>query len=244
MKDARLDTLRAVQPFADLDDQSLSAIAARSVERTLPRKGQLFRRGDPCLGLHVVVSGRLATYVSTSGGRVQILQWLGPGQAVTEWLVFDAGTYPASARALTDCRLLFVPAEVVEEACGRSVEALRAVIADLGGSIRRMARLVESVTLKNPRGRVAALLVEQAAARSALMDGGSFPLDATQEELAHTLAVARESVARALGALRRAGVVQQSGACIRIIDARRLMQVAELGAAPPAGRTPVGDKAL
>ena len=49
--------LRKLSIFAGLSDDALDAVAGRTVVRSLPRGRQLFRRGEPCQGLYVVVEG-------------------------------------------------------------------------------------------------------------------------------------------------------------------------------------------
>jgi CRP-like cAMP-binding protein len=60
----------------------------------------------------------------------------------------------------------------------------------------------------------------------ALEDGGSFHLHRTQSDLAHELATSRESVARALSALRRDGAITTEGSTVTILSLRRLEDAA------------------
>ncbi len=229
------DELRAVRLFAGLDEPVLAEIAARGVTRAFRRRALLFRKGDPCRGLHVVLEGRVQIYTSAPDGREQVLHRIGARQAVTELPLFDGAPYPANARAVTDGRVFFLPASAVNDLCRAHPELLRVVIGDLGRSIRRLTQLVEKVSLKDVRARVATALLEQATASSALTDGASFEVPMTQEELAHGLAVTRESVARALAALRRGRVLEQQGRTVRILSVDQLVAVAE--GTPARGRS-------
>src|SRR5690606_15841014 len=118
---------------------------------------------------------------------------------------FDGGPYPASARALEDCHLLFLPRDAFQQLYRENPEIADAVIRNLGARLRRMVALIAKITLKDVRARVAATIVELAEARGALHDGGRFTLLRTQEEFARELATTREGVARALAALRKDG---------------------------------------
>ncbi len=79
-------------------------------------------------------------------------------------------------------------------------------------------RLVDKLSLKDVPARVATELLELAAAADQLRQGGEFPLDATQEELAAELGTTRESVSRALSALRRDEIVAVDDSRVRILD--------------------------
>jgi CRP-like cAMP-binding protein len=69
---------------------------------------------------------------------------------------------------------------------------------------------------------VAAALVDYAEQAGSFRDGAVFLLPRTQEELAAELATTRESVARTLARLRKAGVIVQDGPHIRMRDVARL----------------------
>ena len=60
-----------------------------------------------------------------------------------------------------------------------------------------------------------------------MKDGGEFNLPRTQSELAHELATSRESVARALGDLRRCRIISSEGRVVTILSARGLEEMAQ-----------------
>lgn len=220
------DVLRKLPIFARLGEDALEAVASRTVLRTLPRGGILFRKGEPCRGLHVVVSGSVRVYRAGTDGREQVLHTQGPGQPLAEVPLFDGGDYPASARALEESRMLFLSSDDFEWLYRNHPEIADSVIRELGRRLRRMMRLVEKTSLKDVPARVSATLVEYAEAAGALKDGGEFSLPRTQEEMAAELATTRESVARALGRLRREGIIEQRGGRMRVLSPERLESAA------------------
>jgi CRP/FNR family transcriptional regulator len=221
-----VETLRGLPLFAGLSDEAVTAIADRTVPRRLPKHATLFRRGEPCHGLYIVVEGRIQIYRASPDGREQVLEVEGPGRPVAELPLFDGGPYPASARALEDSRLLFLPRDAFQWLYQSNPEIADAVIRDLGRRLRRMVGLIAKITLKDVRSRVAATLVEVAESQDALRAGGTFVLQRTQEELARSLATTREGVARALASLRRDGIIAQSGRKVEILDVAALQSAA------------------
>ena len=218
--------LRTLPLFAGLDDAALELVARRTVLRTIPRDTVLFRRGEPCAGLYVVVEGRVRVYRSSSDGREQEIHSIGPGRPLAEVPLFDGGPYPASARAMEDGRILFLPRADFEWLYRHHPPIADAVIRELGRRLRRMVGLVDKISLREVPARVALTLVEYAEAAGALRDGGELTLPRTQDELASELATTRESVARALARLRRDGAIAQRGARIRIESVARLEHAA------------------
>ena len=221
--------LRNLSIFARVGNEALEAVARRTVVRALPRDRQLFRRGEPCQGLYVVVGGSIRVYRANSDGREQTIHLLGPGQPVAEVPLFDGGPYPASARAATDSRVLFLPLDDFQWLYRHHPEVADSIIRELGRRLRRMVQLVEKISLRDVPSRVAMTLLEYVERFPGDEDGIEFDLPRTQEELATELATTRESVARALASLRRSGVISQKGARIRVLDVRLLESMAFSG---------------
>ena len=218
------DLLRRLPLFAAISESALQSVAERTVPRSVHTGTRLFAEGEACKGLYVVASGRVAVYRASPDGREQVLHVQEAGQPIAEVPLFDGGPYPASARTLEDSRLLFLPRDAFEWLYRNNPEIADAVIRDLGRRLRRMVRLVERISLRDVPARVAATLREYAEAAGALDTGAPFRLPRTQEALAAELATTREGVARALAELRRQGIIEQKGAMVRVLDARRLRE--------------------
>lgn len=223
------DVLARLPLFSRLGEVSLEAVSRRTVIRSVPRNSQLFRMGEPCQGLYVVLEGSIRVYRSSPEGREQVLHVQGPGQRIAEVPLFDGGPYPASARSVEDSRVLFLARNDFEWLYQNHPEIADAVIRELGRRLRKMVRLVEKISLKDVLARVAMTLLEYAELTGPLRDGLEFELPRTQEELAAELATTRESVARALSRLRREGAIDQHGSRVRILGLAALESTAYYG---------------
>ncbi|MGI9190042.1 MAG: Crp/Fnr family transcriptional regulator, partial [Longimicrobiaceae bacterium] len=182
------EVLKRLPLFARLGEEALTAVAERCVFRSLPRETTLFRKGEPCRGLYVVVEGMVRVYRANRDGREQVLHMQGPGKPLAEVPLFDAGPYPATARAMEDSRVLFLPIKNFQQLYRTHPEIADATICELGRRLRTMVALVEKISLKDVPARVAMTLLEYAESAGALHEGGEFALPRTQEELAAELA--------------------------------------------------------
>jgi CRP/FNR family transcriptional regulator len=129
----------------------------------------------------------------------------------------------ASAVAIGSTRVLFLPRAALLELCHRRPAVALALLETLARRMRRFAELARSLAFREVTQRVARHL--EAAARGdgpALRRETSFELALTQEQLAARLGTVRELVARALGQLRRAGVIAQRRRRVTILDPVRL----------------------
>ena len=93
--------MKATPLFAALDDAEVNSLAARCEVRPYSQGEILFSEGEACKGFYIVVSGRVRIFKTSINGREQVLTVEGPGASVAELPVFDGGSYPASASALT-----------------------------------------------------------------------------------------------------------------------------------------------
>jgi CRP/FNR family transcriptional regulator, dissimilatory nitrate respiration regulator len=203
--------------FRKLPGEVLDQVGSRCLVRRIPARGTLFRKGEQCEGLWVVVRGRVRVYRSNRDGREQVIHEFGAGRSLAEVPLFDGGPYPAHARAEEDSTLLFLPRSAFQELYRTNPMFADAVIGELGRRLRGAVRLIERISLRDVPSRVGLALLEFG------QSGGGDPtrpfrVPRTQAELAESLAATRESVARALRTLREEGLIEQSGARVRIPD--------------------------
>jgi CRP/FNR family transcriptional regulator, cyclic AMP receptor protein len=227
----KLELLKELPLFTGLSDDALRHVVDRMVPKRLPRDAILFREGQPCQGLYILVEGRVVVYHASPDGREYVLDSAKPGQSLAELPLFDGGPYPASARAAEDSALLFLSLSDFQALYRSNPEIADVVIRHLGMRMRKMVRLVERLSLKDVPARLAATLLDYARAAGALRNGGSFRLPRTHYDLAAELATSRESVSRAFARLRRDGVIRQNGSEIRILSLERLSRAAGIAGA-------------
>ena len=165
-----------------------------------------------------MVRGRIRIYRANRDGREQVIHEQGPGKSLAEVPLFDAGPCPANARAEEPTELLFLPRNDFELLFRNEPAVADAVIRELGRRLRGMVGLVEKISLRDVPSRVGLSLLEFAAAAGEGDRSRAFELPRTQAELADMLATTRESVSRALRALRNEGLIEQKGTRVRIPD--------------------------
>jgi len=220
------DQLRSVSIFRELSPEAMEVVAARMIRRSVAEGSILFRKGETARGVYILVKGRVEIYRSTADGREQVLHSETPIHSVAELPIFDGGEYPASGRTAEDSEVYFLSLDDFQRLYREHPEIADAVIRNLGRRLRKLVRVVEKISLRSVPGRVAKTLLELAEKGGAAKDGGTFRLARTQAELAHELATSRESVARALGAMRTEGIIATEGGEVTILSLRGLEDVA------------------
>src|ERR1017187_350379 len=189
--------LRDVPIFDGLGDAVLERLASRCVPRAVGAGFMLFRAGERCTGLYVVLEGRVRIYRTSPDGREQTLAVEGPGRPVAELPLFDGGPYPATAVTTAPSRLMFLPRGEFEHAFRTDPDVAASVVRALGVRLRHMVQLVETLAFRDVAARLAMLLADHAERRGQPEgDGVALDLERTQEELAAEIGTARESVSR------------------------------------------------
>jgi CRP/FNR family cyclic AMP-dependent transcriptional regulator len=133
--------LSGVAPFDGIAEDDLARLvpALRSIE--LGRGDLLWRQGDPCKGLAVLIAGEAQVCRQLPGEREIELARLGPGDVLGEIALLGKGEHSATVRCLGPCSLLLLgPAEF--EACTASFvpgaqELRRGIIALVCRRLRR-----------------------------------------------------------------------------------------------------------
>ena len=168
-----------------------------------------------CKGLFLVQSGTIKIYKVSEAGREQIIHIQRAGDAVAELPLFN-GPYPAAAAAMEDASVLFLPKAAFHNILERRPQLSRAVIAALAKRLRNMVELVENLSLRGVRQRLARLLLEEAHGQR------EFTLHFTNEELAAQLGSVRDVISRTMSGLQADALIRLTGRRVEILDAEGL----------------------
>src|SRR6516225_2234762 len=201
--------LRGTDLLSSVPAADLEAVAAGSRVRTFRRGQILFTAGDPGDAVIVVISGRVKVVVRSADGGELTLAVVGPGGTFGELGVADDGPRSADAETLEECRLLFVPREIVQDICGRELTAQHALLRSIAANLRRLTEATSDLVFLDLPRRVAKVLLSQPRGE----DGLIWP-HLTQEQLAHHAAATRQSVNAALHGFERRGWITVNGRAV------------------------------
>jgi len=107
--------LRQLFLFADLDDEKLRWVAEHGDVVEHPAGAEVSTEGAPAECFYVLLSGTMAMSRRVAGDDVETVRTSAPGvySGAVQFYFGDqiAQTYPATVRAVTDCRFLALPAD-------------------------------------------------------------------------------------------------------------------------------------
>ncbi len=218
-----IETLRRVPFFAVLPPEDLRALASHCVVRRAMKDEMLAGEGDACEGLFVVQSGAIKVFKMAENGREQILVIERAGSTVGELAIFDGGSFPASAVALEDSTLLFLPKREFLDLCRRNSEVAFAVIRSLAWRFRYLTSLVEELSLKEVSHRLARFLRDRALKSGVRTKRGmEFPLEETNQEIGAEIGTVRDLVSRNLRRFVDRGIIRLERRKVIVLDISEL----------------------
>lgn len=167
-----------------------------------------------------VLSGRARVYVVAADGQQFTFRYAGGGEVIGLGPLLG-GLTTSTAEALTDTAAAIIPLDRVRQLTLEHPVLSWAFAEDMARWTSNVVRTAAEAARLPMTARVARHLLEASAPTPRGTAAG-----VTHQQLADALGSAREVVTRALGALRRAGVVETSPGRVVITDMRRLALIA------------------
>ncbi len=204
--------LRRISFFAGLSDETLARVASVAIHRTYAPGETVILEGDPCQAAYFVAQGQVRVYRLSPAGREQVLVRLGPGQAFNTVPPFKPhGVNHATVEALMPITLYAISCDDLHRLVMECPELALAILRDFAGRLDHLTNLVEDLSLRTVRGRLARFLLEQA-------EADEIARRWTQEEIAVHLGTVRDMVGRTLRAFADAGLVRMERQRIMLLD--------------------------
>jgi len=212
--------LRRIRIFADLPDEALAHIACVAVRRVIARGATIIVEGDPCQAAYFVAEGYVRVYRLSPSGREQVLARLSTGQAFNTVPPFQhQGVNHATVEALTAATLYAILSRDFRSLVSEWPALALAILKDFAARLDHLTNLVEDLSLRSVRGRLARFLLEHApAGPSGTSDASGVTQRWTQDEIAAHLGTVRDVVGRTLRSFGDAGLVQMDRQRIVLLD--------------------------
>ncbi len=213
--------LRGCSMFSDLAGDDLERIARFVEVRRASRGDYLFREGEAVRGFFIIRQGAVNVHRLGADGTEKTIHVFRQGQSFAEGaLAGDAG-YPASARAVEDCEMLFVPRADFLTLLQSHAELSLRMIGSMSQHLRLLVNAVEDLQGKDVETRLIHWLLKRCP-QPRPTSPFEIALDVTKTVLASELSTRNETLSRALARLRDAGQIEVEGKRIRILAPQRL----------------------
>ncbi|MHB8791110.1 MAG: Crp/Fnr family transcriptional regulator [Desulfobulbaceae bacterium] len=201
--------------FSGLPEEQLEKVTAIAQERSFGRGESIFFEGDPGDGFYMVAEGQVKIFKMSLEGKEQILHIFGPGEPFGEVPVFHGQPFPANALSLSRTRLFYFPRRQFVELVTANPSLALSLLAMLSLRLRRFAAQIESLSLKEVPGRLAAYLVYLAEEQGSTQQ---VTLDIPKGQLASLLGTIPETLSRIFAKMTEEGLIRVEGRTIYLDD--------------------------
>lgn len=206
--------LLQVPIFSDLSTEDLQPIAAGTTEVKVDRGEIIFRRGDPCVGFHVVIYGQIKLMFVSSSGAERVVRLIGPGDGFGEALMFMGQNYIVTSQALRDSMLLHISRDALFEQLDKNPATARKMLAGLSRRLYSLMGDVQAYTLHTGAQRVVSYLIHNAGEDI----GKPFRISASKSVIASRLNISPEHLSRILRDLNDKRLINLKGREYTILD--------------------------
>jgi CRP-like cAMP-binding protein len=168
----------------------------------------LFLQGETVESLFVIESGVLRLVQHTPAGEEVVVRTLGRGEIVAGVALLEKRTYPVSAIAQTDCRILVWPRALIGELAARHPLLLSNVLGTIANRMQDSLSRIRELSTESVAQRVARALVRLVREHGRRVDEGTLidqPLG--RQELADLSGASMYTASRLLAGWSRDGIL-------------------------------------
>lgn len=194
------------------------------------KKGQtIFDENNRPYGIHCVLEGKVKLTKLGSEGKEQIVRLARNGDVLGYRAVLTNDRYSASAVALDDCKICFIPLDTFRHVLDENPKVASDMLRMLSRALSDAEEKLVTLALKPVRERLAEtlLLLDKVYGEDQQQEE-NFTISISREDLASMVGTAKETVIRFLSELKDEGVVTAKGSTITIHNRQRLAQISTL----------------
>lgn len=224
-------TLRKAPMFADIGNEALQALAAGCQTKSVPKGTFLFHEGEPADGFYVVHSGAINVHRVTEDGREQVIRVFYPGESFGEVILVGDQSYPASAKAAQNSRVILIPTGFFRNQIHQNPDFALRILASMSLHLRFLIETVEGLKFRQAESRVVQWLLRQLDdAQLAHVPNPTFTLPLAKHLLASQLGITSETLSRVFARLRALELIAIDGKVIAFSSIPKLKEFLFLNA--------------
>ncbi len=202
--------------FEGLRPDVRGELAQASVRLRVQKNDMILHRDEQARGLYVLVIGQVKISIP-SQQREKVIEFIGPGQAFGEAVMFLDHPYLINAQALSDSLLLWIDKRDIERALEQDPRFALQLLKGLSQRFETLLLDIEEVNLKTAVERVVGYLLSQP------YEGDETVLKFNKRMIASKLGLTPETFSRALNQLKQSHLISVHGSKVQMHERSELM---------------------
>ncbi len=216
------ETLARIALFRSLDARQIADLDTQSTWRKYKRDEWIIELDDTSRDVFFIVTGAAQLKIPASAGREVQFHDLNAGDYFGDMDALDGKPRAVGVVALTDSVVARMPQAVFRETICRHPDAARQVMTRLTEIIRMLANRVRELSTLDVKHRLYAELLRQSRPRAGDTDRAVITPPPVHATIAARIGTRRETVAREMKTLERAGLIEKNRGALVLNDTKRL----------------------
>lgn len=223
----RIDFLRGIDLFADIDNDRLAILAGNLFSRKYKKMEIIFHQGDDSHTLYLIVKGKVRIYSTSPGGEETSYRIFSERDVIGEFAAIDGQPRSTTAKAMEDCVLIELERSKFLEYLTQMPELSMGLIKHLVDKLRWTTDYAETIARYDAKGRLLHIILQYNDLFGHEIEAGrvyEYKLYMNQEDLASMIGARREWVNRILQKWRKKGLLEVKRGKVRILDLPAVVQ--------------------
>ena len=198
--------LKQVPLFSDLTERELTLLISSGNRRAFPAKNIIFQEGEPGDYLLVILSGKVKVLLTGKRGQEFILAMLGPGNFFGEMAILEAAPRSATVMTIEPSEFLRIEKQAFADLLTTHPGIALKILTSLSQRLRKATEQIRGLVMFDIYGRIGRCLINLAETQGGRANGQFLVPDRPSfEEMAKMIGCTRETLSRAMKALRDNG---------------------------------------
>ena len=204
-----LQYLKNIPLFSVLNDDQLKEMSCRVIEREYKKGRIIFMEGEPGEAVYFLKEGMIKLSKQTMDGREHILHLVHPGGVFAEVVIFDSGSYPATAEVVEDASVGLIRNEDMYAVISAHSDVALGMLRIMSRRLREAQEKVMNLALNDTARRLALVILGLAEERGVKEDNAIIiPVQLTNQEFANLIGTSRETISRIINSFKRSGTLE------------------------------------
>ena len=206
--------------FSSLNDDELGELADLSIEYSFVPNEYIFWDGDAPDWFYIIAEGKVKVLKHSSLGKEFIIAFFGSGEMFGEVAVLENKSYPASAQAVVETRVVGIKRDKFSSFLANRPQVALKIINVLAGRLRDAQSRLRDLAGERVEQRLASVLLMLSAKL-----GLTLPF--TRQEIAEMVGTTTETAIRVMSHLKERGIIRSFRGKVIILDVEKLRLLSE-----------------
>jgi CRP-like cAMP-binding protein len=221
----QIETLSKITLFRSLSSPSIQRLDTQCIWRRVPAKEWIIDYQDESNDVFFVISGVARVKLQALSGRESLLREINAGEFFGELAAIDGQPRSSGIIAVTEVTVAQMPASVFRNILHEHADICDQVMALMARQIRNLVTRVHEFTSLDAKYRIYAELLRLSRPVAGHPDRALVSPPPAHTEIAARVSIRRETVAREIKVLERAGIIGRRPGALALTDTAHLRRM-------------------